>query len=171
MKKLFALALLASALLSLNVAQAQTDPAPAETTSNNIIVSESSSARLSLQTQLHSKLNEVGDQVVAVLYEPVRASDGRLAIPRGTEFIGRITQVQAAKRPQKEATMTVVFEKCICLMASKTFRRSSRRLTISPTTKRCAPKMTKEKSAADVPAGVLPGMQASAAAWAVWAVC
>lgn len=111
MKKLFALALLASALLSLNVAQAQTDPAPAETTSNNIIVSESTSARLSLQTQLHSKLNEVGDQVVAVLYEPVRSSDGRLAIPRGTEFIGRITQVQAAKRPQKEATMTVVFEK------------------------------------------------------------
>jgi hypothetical protein len=33
-----------------------------------------------------------------------------VAIPRGTEFIGRVTQVQAAKRPQKEATMTVVFE-------------------------------------------------------------
>jgi hypothetical protein len=31
-------------------------------------------------------------------------------IARGTEFIGRVTQVQAAKRPQKEATMTVVFD-------------------------------------------------------------
>ncbi len=33
-----------------------------------------------------------------------------MAIPRGTEFYGRVTQVQAAKRPQKQATMTVVFD-------------------------------------------------------------
>ena len=45
-----------------------------------------------------------------MLYEAVRSSDGRVAIPRGTEFIGRVTQVQAAKRPQKQATMTIVFE-------------------------------------------------------------
>jgi hypothetical protein len=73
-------------------------------------VSEGTTAKLSLQTRLHSKLNEVGDEVTAVLYEPVRSSDGRVAIPRGTEFYGRVTQVQAAKRPQKEATMTVVFD-------------------------------------------------------------
>src|SRR5206468_427057 len=41
----------------------------------------------------------------------VRATDGRIAIPRGTEFVGRVTQVQPAKRAQKEATMTVAFEK------------------------------------------------------------
>ncbi len=40
----------------------------------------------------------------------MRGGDGRVAIPRGTEFMGRITQVQAAKRPQREATLTVVFE-------------------------------------------------------------
>lgn len=93
-------------------ARAQTQEQPTESAKpNDIVVAESTQAKLSLQTQLHSKLNEVGDEVIAVLYEPVRASDGRVAIPRGTEFIGRVTQVQAAKRPQKQATMTVVFEK------------------------------------------------------------
>jgi len=95
--------------LSLSV-QAQTShedqPAP-----NNIVVPEGTAARLSLQSQLSSKLSEVGDEVIGVLYEAVRSSDGRVAIPRGTEFIGRITQVQAAKRPQRQATLTVVFEK------------------------------------------------------------
>ncbi len=76
----------------------------------NIVVTQGATARLSLQTQLSSKINEVGDEVIGVLYEAVRGSDGRIAIPRGTEFIGRVTQVQAAKRPQKEASMTIVFE-------------------------------------------------------------
>jgi hypothetical protein len=40
----------------------------------------------------------------------VRASDGSIAIPRGTEFAGRVTQVKSAKMGQKEATMTVSFE-------------------------------------------------------------
>lgn len=91
-------------------ALAQTQDEDGAAKDGNIIVAQGSSARLSLQTQLSSKINEVGDEVTAVLYEAVRGSDGRIAIPRGTEFIGRVTQVQAAKRPQKEATMTIVFE-------------------------------------------------------------
>ncbi len=79
-------------------------------TNGNIIVAQGTPAKLSLQTQLSSKINEVGDEVIAVLYEPVRATDGRVAIPRGIEFTGRVTQVRAAKKPQKEATMTIVFE-------------------------------------------------------------
>src|SRR5262249_10080846 len=43
----------------------------------NTTVAEGTMAKLSLQTRLHSKLNEVGDEVTAVLYEPVRANDGR----------------------------------------------------------------------------------------------
>ena len=110
MKKLFSLALFVAAMLAFGIAaQAQTEPA--DTTSNaNITVAQGATAKLSLQTQLSSKINEVGDEITAVLYEPVRSADGRVAIPRGTEFIGRVTQVQAAKRPQKQATMTIVFE-------------------------------------------------------------
>ncbi len=78
--------------------------------SGNVTIAEGTLAKVSLQTRLSSKINEVGDEVIGVLYEPVRASDGRIAIPRGAEFVGRVTQVQAAKKPQKEATMTVLFE-------------------------------------------------------------
>lgn len=79
--------------------------------SNDLVVAEGAVAKLSLQTQLSSKLSEVGDQVTAIVYEPVRDKDGNVAIPRGTEFYGRVTQVQAAKRPQKQATLTLVFDR------------------------------------------------------------
>ncbi|HQR31434.1 MAG TPA: hypothetical protein PLK30_01770 [Blastocatellia bacterium] len=112
MKKLFSISTLVAALLIFGgSAQAQTENTESTANNANIIVAQSATAKLSLQSQLSSKISEVGDEVIAVAYEPVRSADGRVAIPRGTEFIGRVTQVQAAKRPQKEATMTIVFEK------------------------------------------------------------
>lgn len=104
MKKVFGFSLLIAAMAMISA------PVLAQDQPVNIIVAQGVTAKLSLQTQLSSKLNEVGDQVTAILYEAVRGSDGRVAIPKGTEFFGRVTQVQAAKRPQKEATMTIVFE-------------------------------------------------------------
>lgn len=109
MKKLFSISVLVAILLAVSVVgQAQTETT--ENTSASIIIAQGATAKISLQTQLSSKISEVGDEVIGVLYEPVRSADGRIAIPRGTEFIGRVAQVQAAKRPQKEATMTIVFE-------------------------------------------------------------
>ncbi len=114
MNRQFLCALLAGLLLSLNgTARAQTTPETNNTGTNvahNITISEGTTARISLQSQLSSKISEVGDEVIGVLYESVRDSDGRVAIPRGTEFIGRVTQVQAAKRPQRPATITITFE-------------------------------------------------------------
>jgi len=111
MKKLFSISTLVAVMLAISVAaQAQTEKTDSTASNANIMVAQGATAKLSLQTQLSSKISEVGDEVIAVLYEPVRSADGRVAIPRGTEFIGRVTQVQAAKRPQKEATMTIVFE-------------------------------------------------------------
>jgi hypothetical protein len=110
MIKLLSIAPLVVAMMTLNhVAIAQTG-GNREATHDNIIITQGSTAKLALQTRLSSKLNEVGDEVIATLYEPLRDGDGRIAIQRGVEFIGRVTQVQAAKRPQREATMTVVFE-------------------------------------------------------------
>jgi hypothetical protein len=115
-RKLFSLFCLTSVLLmggqsivAQTAAEAERPPAD-QTNSNNVLVLQGAAAKLALQTRLSSKLSEVGDEVIATLYEPVRGSDGRIAIPRGTEFIGRITQVQAARRPQRQATLTVVFE-------------------------------------------------------------
>jgi hypothetical protein len=90
--------------------QDQTAPAAATDKANAAVVMEGTLARVSLQTQLSSKISEVGDEVIGVLYEGVRGADGRVVIPRGTEFVGRVTQVQAAKRPQKQASMTINFE-------------------------------------------------------------
>jgi hypothetical protein len=102
--------LLLLALCGIAQAQTQSDQVQPQSQGDQVTVIEGAQARLSLQTQLSSKLSEVGDQVVAVLYESVRDANGRIAIARGTEFIGRITQVQPARRPQKQATMTIVFD-------------------------------------------------------------
>jgi hypothetical protein len=69
-------------------------------------------ARLVLQSRLSSKLNEVGDHISAVLYEPV-FSDGQLVMARGAEFHGRVTAVSAAGRPQKSAQMSIVFDRVL----------------------------------------------------------
>ncbi|MBK7599983.1 MAG: hypothetical protein IPJ07_16260 [Acidobacteria bacterium] len=108
MKRLLSVAVLALFMSALNSSGLAQDDSQSQ--GANIIIPQGSSAKLTLQSQLSSKISEVGDQVTAVLYEDVRGSDGRVAIPRGTEFIGRVTQVQSAKRPQKQATMTIIFE-------------------------------------------------------------
>lgn len=77
-----------------------------------VTIPEGAKARLALQTQISSKLNEVGDAITAVVYEPVRI-DGYLALPRGTEFEGRITSIKPAGHGQKQSQMTIVFERVI----------------------------------------------------------
>jgi hypothetical protein len=113
MKRLLSTALFATMFVSLGVianAQDANKSADENRPPDNVTIPEGQLAKLSLQTRLSSKLSEVNDQVTAVLYEPVNGEDGRVILPRGVEFTGRVTQVQAAKRPQKEATLTVVFD-------------------------------------------------------------
>jgi hypothetical protein len=116
MQRLLSSALLISIVMSVGLlARAQDENTDAKNTNNNgngnITVAEGTIFKLSLQTKLSSKINEAGDEVIGVLYEDVRGSDDRVAIRRGTEFVGRVTQVKAAKKPQKEATMTIIFER------------------------------------------------------------
>src|SRR5205085_6752894 len=67
-------------------------------------------AKLILQTRLSSKLSEVGDPITAVLDEPIYVGND-LAIPRGTEFRGRVTAVKAAGRGQKAGNLAIAFER------------------------------------------------------------
>jgi hypothetical protein len=67
-------------------------------------------ARIVLQTPLNSKLSEVDDTIVAVLYEPIFVN-GQLVLPRGTEFHGRVTSVTPAKRPQKNGKLGIMFDR------------------------------------------------------------
>lgn len=77
---------------------------------NNITVVEGTLGKLSLQTALSTKLSEVGDEVLAILYEPVRSEDDRVAIPRGTQFFGKVSQVKRAGKGQKESSLKITFE-------------------------------------------------------------
>ena len=67
-------------------------------------------AKVILQSRLSSKLSEPGDPISAVLDEPVYVN-GQLVLPRGTEFLGRVTQVTPAKRGQKQGSIAIAFER------------------------------------------------------------
>lgn len=67
-------------------------------------------ARIVLQSQLNSKLNEPGDTISAVLYEPIYVN-GQLVLTRGTEFHGRVTEVSPAGRMQKNGKIGIIFER------------------------------------------------------------
>jgi len=66
-------------------------------------------ARIIVQTEISSKLNEPGDPISAVLDEPLYVN-ADLVMPRGTEFIGRITQVAPAGKLQKNGQISIIFE-------------------------------------------------------------
>lgn len=67
-------------------------------------------AKVVMQSRLSSKLSEVGDPVSAVLDEPLYVN-GQVVLPRGTEFIGRVTQVTPARRGQKGGSVGLAFER------------------------------------------------------------
>lgn len=67
-------------------------------------------ARIVLQSHINSKLNEPGDPVVAVLDEPVYVG-ADLVLPRGTEFLGRVTEVTPAGKIQKNGKIAIIFER------------------------------------------------------------
>jgi hypothetical protein len=69
-------------------------------------------ARIVLQSQLNSKLNEPGDTITAILYEPIYV-DGQLVLARGTEFHGRVTEAVPAGRGQKNGKLSIIFERII----------------------------------------------------------
>ncbi len=73
-------------------------------------IAQGATAKLALRTPISSKLNEAGDRIKAVLEEELLDEEGRVVIPAGAEFTGRITQIQAARRLQREASITIVFE-------------------------------------------------------------
>jgi hypothetical protein len=66
-------------------------------------------ARLVLQSNLNSKLNEPGDTITAVLDESLFVN-GELVLQRGTEFRGRVIEATPAGRGQKNGKIRVIFE-------------------------------------------------------------
>ena len=76
------------------------------------IIQPGTQAQLVLKDHLSSKLNEVGDTFAAELKEPAYA-DGQLVLPRGAEFLGRVTQIKPASRMEQSSQMTIVFDRVV----------------------------------------------------------
>jgi hypothetical protein len=103
MKRVFSAALFFAAILvPVLSAQAQT--------AHESTIEPETKFKVTLQTQLSSKLSEVGDPVVASIDEPVYVN-GEVLVPRGTEIRGRVASVKAAGRPHKEGQMSIIFER------------------------------------------------------------
>jgi len=75
-------------------------------------VQPGTAVQLVLKDHLSSKLNEVGDTFAAELKSPLYA-DGLLVLPRGAEFLGRVTEVKPASRMQQSSQMTIVFDRVV----------------------------------------------------------
>jgi hypothetical protein len=92
------------------------DPPPVEVTlteasgNKESIIPEGTVIQLTLRDPLSSKLNEVGDEVVATVKRDVVA-DGYTLLREGTEVFGRVTLAQPARRPLKGGQLHVTFDR------------------------------------------------------------
>ena len=74
------------------------------------VIPEGTVLQLSLSEPLSSKLSEQGDLVIATLRRDVIV-DGYTLLRQGTEFTGRVTLAQPAKRPFKGGQLHITFER------------------------------------------------------------
>ena len=74
------------------------------------LIPEGTIIQLTLRDPLSSKLNEVGDEVVATVKRDVSA-DGYILLREGTEVYGRVTLAQPARRPLKGGQLHVTFDR------------------------------------------------------------
>jgi hypothetical protein len=87
-------------------------PSDAGQTGYEVTVAAETRGRLTLQSALNSKLNEAGDTITASLIEPIYA-EGRLVLPKGTEFRGQITGIEQAKPLQRTGTISITFDRVL----------------------------------------------------------
>lgn len=103
------IALIAVLVFSICPAAAQTNVAPS---GYEVTVVAETRGRLTLQSELNTKLTEPGDTITASLIEPIYA-EGRMVFPRGTEFRGQITGVEQAKRLQRRGNISIGFDRVV----------------------------------------------------------
>ncbi|MCI0664482.1 MAG: hypothetical protein L0220_25765 [Acidobacteria bacterium] len=93
------------------VAPTTPDAPTLESTGNKgSLIPEGTIIQLTLRDPLSSKLNEVGDEVVATVKRDVSV-DGYMLLREGTEVYGRVTLVQPARRPLKGGQLHVTFDR------------------------------------------------------------
>jgi hypothetical protein len=103
MKRIFCAMMFCAMFISVSLtAQAQT--------AREATIEADTKFKVTLQTQLSSKLSEVGDNVVATIDEPLYVN-GEQVVSKGTEIHGRVTSVKAAGRPHKTGQIAIIFDR------------------------------------------------------------
>jgi hypothetical protein len=113
-RRIVAIALLMASLYQVSLPQDVSGrPAARSAATVNLdrqaIIESEAKARLTLQSEINSKLSEAGDIITATLTEPLYV-DGQLVLRRGTEFRGRIVKVAPAKRGQRSSHLSIDFD-------------------------------------------------------------
>jgi hypothetical protein len=97
-------------------AQNQNDPAAPASSSqpsgDKVTIPDGTTIQLELITPINTKMNQVGDEVIAQLKDSLRV-DGKLVFPRGTEFKGEIKEITSAKVGQRAANLKIVFHTAV----------------------------------------------------------
>jgi hypothetical protein len=103
MKRILCAMMFCAIVISANLsAQAQT--------AREATIETDTKFKVTLQTQLSSKLSEVGDTVIATIDEPLYVN-GEQIVSRGTQIHGRVTSVKAAGRPHKTGQLGLIFDR------------------------------------------------------------
>lgn len=76
----------------------------------DLLVPEGTVVRIAVQTPVSSRVSEVGDPVVGVLYDDLYV-DGAVVLERGAEFVGRVTYIKPARRGMRQAEMGITFDR------------------------------------------------------------
>lgn len=81
------------------VTQQQTDVVTSQvrtqpTTSADNLLSPGQTLLTTVATPLFSEHNQVGDQVMVILNNPILSADGKIVIPAGSRILGEVTEVQ-----------------------------------------------------------------------------
>src|SRR5262245_51531994 len=77
-----------------------------------ITIPPETKARLTLYSEINTKLSEPDDVITASLVEPIFV-DGRLLLQRGTIFHGRVIKIAPAKRGQKSSHVSIIFDSVV----------------------------------------------------------
>src|SRR6266404_9533448 len=95
MRKLLQLALIAVMISSLTFAETSALTPQTSTTSGE--VAAGTQIHATLDSRISTDTSKVGDTFTATISDPVRASNGGIAIPAGAKVRGEVTEVEKGK--------------------------------------------------------------------------
>jgi hypothetical protein len=85
-----------------------------------------------LTKSIDAKKAKAGDQVEAKVTEDLKANNGEIIVPKNTEVVGRVTEVQARNKEQKESEVAIAFDHAVTKNGSDVILPMSIQAVIAP---------------------------------------